>query len=94
MAIDYGRLMHSVSNNKQILIWYYYLEYAINAKVVKESNLVNIININNVKYNPEEVFMDSNLSKNNEESKTNFTLIANYATFLSLINPICNFNQL
>lgn len=63
-----GRLTQIVSKNKQIQIWHHQLEYANNVKVVRVSKLVNKINIDNIKYNPKEVFINSNLSKTDEQS--------------------------
>lgn len=63
MAIACERPRHVITKNKQIQIWHCRLKYASNARVVRASKLVDGININSTKYNPEEVFINSNLSE-------------------------------
>lgn len=46
--------------------------------------LVNNINIDNTKYNPEEIFINFNLFKNDEEPKINLASITNCAFFYCL----------
>lgn len=73
-----GRPTHIISKNKQIQIWYHQLAYVSNAIVVRASKLVNGININNAEYNPEEMFIDSDLSETNKQSissKQNIVLL-------------------
>lgn len=68
MAVDYKRSKHIVSKNKHIQIRHCWLRYISNVKVINISKLVDGIDIDSTKYNPEEVFIGSNLSEINEQS--------------------------
>lgn len=67
MVVGRGRHIYIVSKNKQIKIWHCQLGYTSNTRVIKASGLVNGINIsNNIKYNPKEVFIDTDLLDTNK----------------------------
>lgn len=66
MTIGREKPTYIISKSKQIYIWHHWLGYGNNARVFRASKLVNSINIGNVEYNSEEVFIDSDLSKINE----------------------------
>lgn len=61
------RPRHIVSKNKQIQIWYCWLRHVSNARVIGVSKLVKAtIDIDNIEYNPEKVFIYSDLFETNK----------------------------
>lgn len=66
MAIGRGRPTHLVSKNKKIRIWHRRLGHASNARVVRTSKLVDGIDLDGNKYDPTEVFIDSDTEDEND----------------------------
>lgn len=85
--IDCGRPTYLVSQNKRIRIWHQRLTHASNARVVRASKLTDGINfdISNSKYDPAEVFIDSDNSNASNFDFNSKTLTSNNPTTLDPI---------
>ena len=99
MIISRKGPIYIVNWNKQINIWYHWLGHINNIRVVKVSKIVNGININNAKYNPKKVFIDSDLSKTGKQPNVidkNLAHLADsaFSSYLLKDTTLSNFDQL
>lgn len=66
-----GRATHLVSKNRRIRIWHRRLGHASNARVIRAAALVNGIDLYGAKYDPSEVFVDSEESEHDTSEEDN-----------------------
>ena len=66
-----GRATHLVSKNRRIRIWHRRLGHASNARAIRAAILVDGINFQRAKYNPSEVFVDSEESEHDTCNEDN-----------------------
>ena len=85
-----SRLTHLVSQNKQIWLWQWPLAYVKNARVVRASKLVDVVNLgpDNKEYDSAKVFINSDNSDNSKASANENDLPVDKAWDISLLEPV------
>lgn len=66
-----GRPTYLVSKNRKIRIWHRRQGHASNARVIRASTLVDDIDLQKAKYDPSEVFVESEKSEHNTDEDNN-----------------------
>ena len=66
-----SRATHLVSKNRKIRIWHRQLGHASNTRVIRAATLVNGINLQKAKYDPSEVFVNSEESEHDSSNEDN-----------------------